>query len=96
MTEKKEAYQEKMQAKLHEWNATIEKLKAQINSAKADAKLQYQNKLNVVLQKKENYQAKLDALQKASKDSWENIKNDIDQATDDFRAALNKVKKIIK
>ena len=41
MKDKRKAYEEKLDAQLHEWSAQIELLKAKADNAKADAKIEY-------------------------------------------------------
>ena len=45
----KEEYQRKLGAKIDEWSAELEVLKAKANSAQADARIKYQQELALAL-----------------------------------------------
>ncbi len=87
----KEAYREKVNAQLREWNAQIKLLAAKMDNAKADAKLKYAKELNDVKAKCDEASSVLKNLEKMSAEVWEkskesteklwgNLKTGIDQA----------------
>lgn len=45
----KDAYVEKMKAKLDEWNAEIDKLQAKAKQAEADAEIQYNDEISALI-----------------------------------------------
>jgi uncharacterized coiled-coil DUF342 family protein len=84
----KEAYEKKIQAKLDEWNAEIDKLKAKADSAEADAQLEYYQKIEELRSMRENAANKLSELRAAGEDAWADLKAGIDGARDSLDKAL--------
>ncbi len=80
----KEAYQQKLQAKLDEWSAEIDKLKAKADGASADAKIELDKQLAKLRPLQEAAAQKLAELKKAGDDAWQ----DIQQAADKTRASI--------
>jgi hypothetical protein len=76
----KELYQQKQQARLDEWKAEIEKLKAKASRASADAQLDINNHIAALEKKVEAGQAKLSELAAAGEESWESIKEGVEAA----------------
>ena len=52
--DEKEAYQQKLNAKLDEWKAEIEKMQAKAKTAEADAQLQYQDYIEDLKKRRAN------------------------------------------
>ena len=84
----KEAYQQKLEAKLDEWMAEIDKLKAKADQASAEAKVEYDKQVNGLHVKQEAAKEKLNALRQAGDDSWEKLKVDIEQTWSDLSEAV--------
>lgn len=84
----KEAYQEKLQSKLDEWGAQIDKLKAKADQADADAKLEYHKQIDSLRSKKEKASEKLNELKQAGEDAWEDMKAGIESAWDSLGDAV--------
>lgn len=93
---KKQIYEEKLQAQLDEWNATIDTLKAKAAKEKAEAKLSYQETIEELQHKRAAAREKLQELQLAGDDAWEELKNGVQQAWSDLgdavKAATSKFK----
>jgi len=70
----KKAYQQKLNAKLDEWNADINKLKAKADSAEADVKLEYHEQIENLKEKQTAAEQKLNELTQASDAAWEDLK----------------------
>lgn len=94
--DKKEIYQEKMSAKLHEWQAKIDVLKARADQVGADQKLKYQEQIDNLRTKQRHMRAKLDELKAASESTWEEIKTRVDRAWEDLEGAVEKLTKKFK
>lgn len=69
--EDKDVYREKMEAKLREWNAQLSELNAKMDQAKADAKIEYQKKIEDFRIKKEALEEKMDELKSAGGEAWQ-------------------------
>ncbi len=85
---KKQAYEEKLQAQLDEFNARIDVLKAKAAKAESSAKLSYYDTLEELKLKRDLAQNKLEKLRNASDDAWEDLKEGVENAWADFSAAV--------
>jgi len=90
------AYINKMKAKLDEWNADIAKLEAKADGAEADMKIMYNEKIDALKEQRENAAAKLMEIRNASEGGWEDIKAGLENAWDSLgnavKSALSKFK----
>lgn len=84
----KDAYVKKLQSKLAEWNAEIDKLKAKADSADADVQLEYYKKIEELRTMQDEANQKLDDLREASDDAWEDIKAGVDSAWDSLSRSV--------
>lgn len=85
----KELYRQKKQAKLDEWKAEIDKLKARASGASADAQLKMNKQTEALESKIEEGKAKLAELADASDDAWESLKDGIESAWDSVKSAFS-------
>ena len=83
----KQAYVEKIQAGLNEWDTEIEKLKARTDEAGADAKIKYHEQTEKLREEQHDAQAKLDELRASSDDAWEDMKAGVESAWDSLEKA---------
>ncbi|WP_163341140.1 coiled coil domain-containing protein [Desulfopila sp. IMCC35008] len=88
---KKEAYEQKVQAQVDEWNAEILKLKAQAAKAKAEVQINFNNQVEELQQKKETVNEKLIQLKEASGESWEDLKAGIEEGLDLLKTTVNSI-----
>jgi hypothetical protein len=70
----KEAYQQKLEAQLAEWNAAIDKLKAKADKAEAEAQIEYYKQIEDMQVKQEAAREKLTELKEAGEGGWEDLK----------------------
>jgi len=76
----KDLYQQKLEAQLNEWQADIDKLKAKMAGASVGAKLELNQHINVLESKIGEGNTKLEELSKTTDDSWETLKEGIEEA----------------
>lgn len=92
----KKAYEKKQHAKIAEWRADIDKLKAKASQANATMKIEYDRKILDLQEKVVIAEAKLDELRSAGEGAWEDLKQGVDAAIHDlgegFKAAASKFK----
>ena len=88
MSEKRDAYVQKMKAKLDEWNADIAKLEAKARQKEAEAREDYQQRVDELKAKRETVEADLDRMRKAGEDAWKDLKSGIDSAANALGEAL--------
>lgn len=84
----KDAYVQKMHAKLDEWNADIDKLKAKAENAKAESRLEYQKEIETLEQKRNEVEEKLAEVSRSSEGAWEDLKSGIQSAWDSMEEAF--------
>jgi uncharacterized coiled-coil DUF342 family protein len=85
----REAYQEKMDAQIRQWDAQIAKLRARADEAKAQAKIEYLEQIEEIRNKRESAGRKLDELKKASDSAWVDVKNGLEKAWKDLGSAID-------
>jgi len=90
--DKKQAYQKKMEAKLEEWKAEIDKLKAQSKQIQAGAQTEYFERLEELDKRVENAKIKLAKLRQTSSDAWNDLKSGIEKAWNDIGESLKSIK----
>lgn len=90
--ESKEGYREKMEAKLAQWNAEMDKLSAKLSEAKADVKISYAEKIEEFMAKRDALKEQMDELRGSGDEAWQRIKIGVDNAASDLLKALDKAK----
>ena len=71
---RKDEYVQKLHAKLDEWSAEIDKLKAKADKAEAESRIEYQNQIKNLQQRRREADKKLDELRSAGEGAWEDLK----------------------
>ena len=85
----RELYQQKLQAQLDEWKAELDKLKAKVAGASADAQLKMNQQVASLEGKIEEGKTKLSELAEASSDAWASVKNGVESAWESMRSAFS-------
>ncbi|MEJ2069211.1 MAG: hypothetical protein P8X65_02785 [Syntrophobacterales bacterium] len=80
MVDTKEAYLEKLKAKLDEWNAQIDKLKAKAAQSKADAKIKIEKRVGDLETHRREVENKIQQLVQASGPAWKDLKGGVQSA----------------
>jgi len=86
----KEAYEQKLQARLDEWKAEIDKLKAKADGGEADARLRYEKEIDNLQKKQAEAREKLEELRKAGDDAWEDLKAGMENVWSSLEDAIGK------
>jgi len=89
MSDKRKAYEEKLDAQLEEWNAQIALFKARAEKAKAEAKIEYYKTIEALQRKQDGVRAKLHDLKTSSDEAWEDIKTGAEKAWDEVKTAFH-------
>ena len=85
---KQKAYKEKFTAQLDELNAKIDVLRAKAKQAEASLKADYYETIEDLLKKRSVAQSKLETLQDAGDDAWEDMKQGVEDSWATFAAAV--------
>ncbi len=96
MNDAKAAYEQKLKAKMDEWNAEIDKLTAKASQAEADAKIEYDKELQKLRSRRDELKQKMEALRQAGEGAWEDVKSGLESAwkelDEDLRSAAARFK----
>jgi F0F1-type ATP synthase membrane subunit b/b' len=84
----KSAYREKLEARLEQWRAEIDKLQAKAAEASADARREYDDQVAELRKQQEEARDKLKELDEASDDAWEDMKGGFEKAWDKLGDAV--------
>lgn len=88
----REEYVRKLQAKLDEWNADIDRLAVKAALAEAELKTQYSDEIEMLRNKQIEARVKLEAMQEASENAWEDMRSGLDIAWDAISEAVSSAK----
>lgn len=92
----RDAYIDKMKAKLDEWNAEIDRFSAKAEGVQADAKLEYDRQIEVIKKQRDEVRQHLNNLQAASDSAWEDMRKGADAAWENmantFKQAASRFK----
>ena len=82
-------YIEKMKANLDQLDAKIDVLQAKAKEASADAKIEYNQKVDDLRQQRKEGEEWLDKMADASDDAWESLKDGFSEAYKKMKSALS-------
>jgi uncharacterized coiled-coil DUF342 family protein len=84
----KEAYIQKLHAKIDEWNADIDRLKAKADQVEADSKIEYQKQLQALKSKRDEIEKKVSEISRSGENAWEDLKAGADLAWEAMSEAI--------
>ncbi|MBI5751720.1 MAG: DUF2934 domain-containing protein [Hydrogenophilales bacterium] len=87
----KQAFQQKLEAQLKDWDAKLDELKAKAREAKAELRADYEKQLETLSGKRTVAHAKLQELRLRTEDAWEDLKGGTERAWDEMRKALDQI-----
>ncbi|MFP3868752.1 MAG: hypothetical protein ACLFUU_11430 [Desulfobacteraceae bacterium] len=88
MVDTKKAYLEKLRAKVDEWNAEINKLKAKAEQAKADTRIEIEKQVGDLEVQRREVEDKMQQLHQAGESAWENLKGGVQRAWENLDQAV--------
>ncbi|MBJ3762531.1 coiled coil domain-containing protein [Maribius pontilimi] len=91
--DEKNAYRRKLEARLDQWRAEIDKLQNKAAEASADARQEYDEQVRNLREQQQDARAKLMELDDASGEAWKDLKKGVERAWDDLGAAVKKARK---
>lgn len=86
-----QAYREKFEAQLQEWDAQLDLMKARASTLKADAKIEFEGQLTALQQKRREASAKLEDLSQRGEDAWEDLKAGTEGAWSELANAMDSI-----
>lgn len=87
---KKDQYIEKAKEKLDQWNADIEKAQRNIDKSEADAKIKYQDNLDVMRKQRDEAEAWIKEMRDVEDGAWRDAKTGFDKAWDSMSGAFGR------
>lgn len=85
----KQLYQDKLEAKLKEWKAELDKMRAKAEGATADVKLDLKREIEGLEGKMETVKGKLAELASTSDEAFESIKEGVDMAWESLKLSFS-------
>jgi uncharacterized coiled-coil DUF342 family protein len=92
----KDAYVQKLHAKLDEWNAEIDKLKAKADNAEAEFRIEYEKEIENLRKRRKEAEIKLTEVRQAGEGAWEDLKSGVQNAWDSMEKALKSAQSRLK
>jgi hypothetical protein len=84
----REAYRQKYDAELQQWEAKLTQLKAESRKWSANAKLTLDPYVHAADRQMNETKQRLDRIEVAAEDKWETFKGDMEQAWADLKAKI--------
>lgn len=88
----KQNYIDKAKARLEQWESEIEKLRAKMEEAGADAKIEYRDELDELRKHRTEAKEKLSKLAEVGDDAWDDVRHGLEAAWDRVESAFKKAK----
>lgn len=88
----RDEYIRRMQAKLEEWNAEIDRLTAKAGDVTAEVKIEYSDHIESLKAKQATARQKLEELQQAGESAWGDLKSGIELAWTAMGEAIDSAK----
>ena len=92
MSTEKSDFVKQLEAKLEKWDAKVRELRAKADQADAEAREQYYSQLRDVEDRRDNLRSKKEEVQRASEESWKDIKQGAERALDEVKDAFDRAK----
>jgi recombinational DNA repair ATPase RecF len=83
-----EAYKQKLAAQLKEWSAQLDLMEAKLENVGADIRVKRAQELHELRAKQRAASAKINELEKASGEAWEQVKETADTIWEDLKAGV--------
>ncbi len=84
----KKSFQQKLEARLSEWDAEIEKLKAKADKVEADLKIDYYKQMGALQERRNAAKKKLEELRLAGDEAWEDLKSGVENSCAELGKAV--------
>ena len=88
----REAYVQKLHAKIDEWNADIDRLKEKANQVEATSKVEYQKQIETLKNKRDEIEEKISEINRSDEDAWQDLRVGIDLALEAMSEAIKSAK----
>ncbi|MGD1951594.1 MAG: hypothetical protein ACFB14_18405 [Leptolyngbyaceae cyanobacterium] len=86
----KQAYQQKIEAKLETLDAQIVKMQAKAGQANAELNAKYQEQLRLLTERRETARLKLEEFKQSSGAAWETMQSGVESAFTELQKSFDK------
>lgn len=86
--EKKQAYRKKIESQLQEWEAKIDVLRAKAEKSKAEAKVEYLDRIETLRRRQEALAGRARELKSSSDAAWNELKSGIERGMNDLKESI--------
>ena len=86
----KDAYDQRLEAQMAEWQAKIDLLKARAERSEAENRIAYHEQVEALQQRREEIKAKLEELRDSGEDAWADIRSGTESAWKALDAAISR------
>lgn len=76
----RDAYQQRLEAQMKEWNARIDVLKAKADKASAQAKIEMRHGVDELTKLQRSAKDQLDRIRSASSETWDEVQSELEVA----------------
>ena len=85
----REEYIEKMQQQLDEWNRELDTLEGRVTTATRPAREKLRDQLDKIRHTHDTGKAKLEEIQEAGQEGWDELKGDVNDIWEALRHSIN-------
>ncbi len=89
---KTDAYAQKLESKVEQWSAELDRLRARTKEMSADARLEYERRIGDLEHKQQDARSRIDAVRAAAGEAGEELKRGAERAVDDLGRSLERVR----
>lgn len=83
-------YIEKVRARIAQWDAEIDRMKAKADEAEADARIEYEKQMREMQARRDEGVDRLEMLREASDEAWKDVRSGFDRAWDEISGAFDR------
>ncbi|WP_144408201.1 DUF2934 domain-containing protein [Sulfuricella sp. T08] len=87
----KQAFQQKLEAQIKEWDAKLEELKSKAQDAKTEIRADYEKQLEILASKRDLARTKVLELRQRTEGAWDDLKGGTEKAWEEMRKALDHI-----
>lgn len=88
----REAYLDRVEAQIKEWDADFEKMKAKAQIASAEARIEYYNKVEGLKARSDQFKTEFARVKESSGEAWEELKGGLDKAYNELSSTFSDFK----
>ncbi len=89
--DRKEIYREKIESQLKEWKAKIDMLESKASTLSSEARTTLMKEIKELRGKKTVVKEKWNELQKTGGDTWDKMKDGVENSAEELKKAVEKV-----